>query len=247
MVDGPTPGLILWKLTLVLVFAVLLIWCVLFPVQLSSPHGFYYFQPYGKNRDLPVLLAFIMATGSAWATHAVGLSPALGAFAAGALLAVSPFSTQIRADMRPLTTLMVTLFFASIGMFGDPVLAVGPLAGRHEHRAGHRGRQAADHRLAVARLRPTVALCSSRGTLPGPGRRIFLCARRDRAGRCRRRGADYADYVPRNGLSDCCDAAIDSLSRRCSTLQTGACCERWVLRWRKTARPPTATAKPSAA
>ncbi len=74
-----------------------------------------------KNRDLPVLLAVIMATGSAWATHAIGLSPALGAFSAGALLAVSPFATQIRADTRPLTTLMVTLFFASIGMFGDPV------------------------------------------------------------------------------------------------------------------------------
>ena len=47
---------------------------------------------WGKNRDLPTLLAVIMAAGSAWATHAVGLSPALGAFAAGALLAVSPFA-----------------------------------------------------------------------------------------------------------------------------------------------------------
>ncbi len=74
-----------------------------------------------KNRDLPVLLAVIMAAGSAWATHAIGLSPALGAFSAGVLLAVSPFATQIRADTRPLATLMVTLFFASIGMFGDPV------------------------------------------------------------------------------------------------------------------------------
>lgn len=78
-----------------------------------------------KNRDLPVLLAAIMATGSAWATHAIGLSPALGAFTAGALLAVSPFATQIRADTRPLTTLMVTLFFSSIGMFGDPVWVLG--------------------------------------------------------------------------------------------------------------------------
>jgi CPA2 family monovalent cation:H+ antiporter-2 len=78
-----------------------------------------------KNRDLPVLLAAIMAAGSAWAAHAVGLSPALGAFTAGALLAVSPFATQIRADLRPLTTLMVTLFFSSIGMFGDPVWLMG--------------------------------------------------------------------------------------------------------------------------
>lgn len=78
-----------------------------------------------KNRDLPVLLAAIMAAGSAWAAHAIGLSPALGAFAAGVLLAMSPFDTQIRADTRPLTALMVTLFFASIGMFGDPVWLLG--------------------------------------------------------------------------------------------------------------------------
>ena len=65
-----------------------------------------------------------MATGSAWATHSMGLSPALGAFIAGVLLAVSPFATQIRADTRPLTTLMVTLFFAAIGMFGDPLWVI---------------------------------------------------------------------------------------------------------------------------
>jgi len=39
----------------------------------------------------------------------------LGAFIAGVLLAASPFAVQVRADTRPLTTLMVTLFFAAIG------------------------------------------------------------------------------------------------------------------------------------
>jgi CPA2 family monovalent cation:H+ antiporter-2 len=73
-----------------------------------------------RNRDLPILLAMILALGSAWAAHQLKLSPALGAFAAGVLLAVSPFATQVRADVRPLSTLLVTLFFASIGMFGDP-------------------------------------------------------------------------------------------------------------------------------
>ena len=73
-----------------------------------------------RNRDLPILLAMILALGCAWAAHEVKLSPALGAFAGGVLLAVSPFATQIRADVRPLSTVLVTLFFASIGMFGDP-------------------------------------------------------------------------------------------------------------------------------
>jgi CPA2 family monovalent cation:H+ antiporter-2 len=72
-----------------------------------------------RNRDLPILLAIVVALGASWAAHRLGLSPALGAFLAGVLLAISPFATQIRADIQPLTTVLVTLFFASVGMFAD--------------------------------------------------------------------------------------------------------------------------------
>jgi CPA2 family monovalent cation:H+ antiporter-2 len=34
-------------------------------------------------------------------------------------LAVSPFATQIQADIQPLRAVLVTLFFAAIGLFGD--------------------------------------------------------------------------------------------------------------------------------
>jgi K+:H+ antiporter len=74
-----------------------------------------------RNRDLPILLAIVIGLGSAWGAHRLGLSPALGAFAAGMILADSPFSTQIRADIGSIRTLLVTVFFSSIGMFGDPV------------------------------------------------------------------------------------------------------------------------------
>ncbi len=50
----------------------------------------------------------------------MGFSPILGAFLAGMLLAESPYATQIRADIVPLRTLFVTLFFSSIGMLSDP-------------------------------------------------------------------------------------------------------------------------------
>ena len=73
-----------------------------------------------KNRDLPILLAIVMGLGSAWGSHKLGLSPALGAFVAGMILAESPFATQIRADIGSIRTLLVTLFFSSIGMLGDP-------------------------------------------------------------------------------------------------------------------------------
>lgn len=124
MATGGPWGLIAGKLALALVLAVLLIGLFYLLFNVLAPR-LVLLPKWRKNRDLPVLLAVIMATGSAWATHAVGLSPALGAFAAGVLLAVSPFATQIRADTRPLTTLMVTLFFASIGMFGDPAWLLG--------------------------------------------------------------------------------------------------------------------------
>jgi CPA2 family monovalent cation:H+ antiporter-2 len=72
------------------------------------------------NRELFALLVIVVALGSAWAAHALGLSPALGAFLAGMLLGESPFATQIRADIGSIRTLFVTLFFTSIGMLADP-------------------------------------------------------------------------------------------------------------------------------
>jgi monovalent cation:H+ antiporter-2, CPA2 family len=77
-----------------------------------------------RNRELPILLAIVTAIGSAWVSHKLGLSPVLGAFVAGILLAESPFATQIRADVAPLRTLFVTLFFSSIGMLSNPAWAL---------------------------------------------------------------------------------------------------------------------------
>ena len=71
-------------------------------------------------RDLPILLAIVLGFGSAVAAHDLGLSPALGAFVAGMLMAESPYATQIRADISALRTLLITLFFSAIGMLGNP-------------------------------------------------------------------------------------------------------------------------------
>jgi len=73
-----------------------------------------------RNRDFSILLAIVTVTGASWLSHALGFSPVLGAFVAGMVLAESPFATQIRADIVPLQTLFVTLFFSSIGMFSNP-------------------------------------------------------------------------------------------------------------------------------
>ncbi len=73
-----------------------------------------------KNREMPVLLAIVVAVGSALGAHLAGISPAFGAFLAGMLLAESPFATQVRADVGSVRALMVTLFFAAVGMYADP-------------------------------------------------------------------------------------------------------------------------------
>lgn len=72
-----------------------------------------------RNRELAVLLAVVTAGGATWSAHAAGLSPALGAFIAGMLLAESPFSIQIRADIAGVRTLFLTLFFVAVGMQAD--------------------------------------------------------------------------------------------------------------------------------
>lgn len=74
-----------------------------------------------RNRELAVLLAIVVGLGSAWSAHAVGISPALGAFIAGLVLAGAPQATQVRADIASLRTLLLTLFFGSVGMLADPV------------------------------------------------------------------------------------------------------------------------------
>jgi CPA2 family monovalent cation:H+ antiporter-2 len=82
-------------------------------------------QTMQQNRELPVLLAVVVGLGSAWAAHMIGTSPAVGAFVAGLLLAETPFARQIRADISSLRTLLMTLFFSSIGMLGDPGWVTG--------------------------------------------------------------------------------------------------------------------------
>ncbi|MEM6364646.1 MAG: cation:proton antiporter, partial [Planctomycetota bacterium] len=77
-----------------------------------------------RNRELTVLFASAIGLGSAWSAHAVGISPALGAFIAGMLLGSSAFATQIRADVATLRVLLLTLFFGAAGMVADPLWIV---------------------------------------------------------------------------------------------------------------------------
>ncbi|MGQ9633024.1 MAG: cation:proton antiporter domain-containing protein [Bryobacteraceae bacterium] len=71
------------------------------------------------EREAPVLLSVLVALGCAWGSHVAGLSPVLGAFVGGVLLADQPVSAQVRTNMTPFQAVFFTLFFASIGMLAD--------------------------------------------------------------------------------------------------------------------------------
>lgn len=77
--------------------------------------------PVARNRELSVLLAVIVGLGATWAAHAVGVSPALGAFVAGMFLGNSQFALQVRADVSSLRMILLTLFFGAVGMVADPI------------------------------------------------------------------------------------------------------------------------------
>jgi CPA2 family monovalent cation:H+ antiporter-2 len=72
-----------------------------------------------RSPELFVLLALVIVLLTAWLTHLLGLSPALGAFLAGMLLGESHYRHQIEADIRPFRDILLGLFFVSIGMLID--------------------------------------------------------------------------------------------------------------------------------
>ncbi len=126
LVRGGTASAMVWELSVALGSAGLLVGAFYLVFNYVVPR-LLRLRTLGRNRDLPILLAVVMALGSAWMAQQLGLSPALGAFVAGVLLGVSPFAVQIRADIQPVQTVLVTLFFASVGMFADANWLVGHL------------------------------------------------------------------------------------------------------------------------
>jgi monovalent cation:proton antiporter-2 (CPA2) family protein len=68
-----------------------------------------------KLRETFTALALLIVVGSAALMHFVGLSPALGAFLAGVVLADSEFRHQIEADIEPFKGLLLGLFFITVG------------------------------------------------------------------------------------------------------------------------------------
>ena len=84
------------------------------------------------ERELFVVAGLFTVIASAALMHALGLSVALGAFIAGVMLAESPYRHELESDVEPFRSILLGLFFLSVGMMLDlgtvaarPLLVIG--------------------------------------------------------------------------------------------------------------------------
>jgi monovalent cation:proton antiporter-2 (CPA2) family protein len=72
--------------------------------------------------------ALLLVVGTALAMEQVGLSPALGTFLAGVVLAESEYRHELESDIEPFKSLLLGLFFISVGASIDlPLIQSQPL------------------------------------------------------------------------------------------------------------------------
>ena len=86
--------------------------------------------------EMSTFISLLMVLGIAFLMMLVGLSPALGTFVAGVVLANSEFRHQLEADLQPFKGLLMGLFFMTVGvginfalLIGSPLLIVGAVLG----------------------------------------------------------------------------------------------------------------------
>ena len=89
-----------------------------------------------RERELFVVAGLFTVIGAAALMRQFGLSTALGAFVAGVVLAESPYRHELESDVEPFRSILLGLFFLSVGMLLDlrivaarPLLVIGLAAG----------------------------------------------------------------------------------------------------------------------
>ncbi|MEZ5714994.1 MAG: monovalent cation:proton antiporter-2 (CPA2) family protein [Paracoccaceae bacterium] len=104
-------GLPGWAVTLVTIAVVAGI--ILAGIYLTRP--IFRFIHASRLREMYTALALLIVIGIAYAMMLVGLSPALGAFLAGVVLANSEFRHELESDIQPFKGLLLGLFFITVG------------------------------------------------------------------------------------------------------------------------------------
>ena len=89
--------------------------------------------------------------------HYFGLSVALGAFVAGVMLAESPYRHELESDIEPFRSLLLGMFFLSVGMLLDLTVIANASADRDRGRGRDDRDQGGGAMRDRARLSPVVA------------------------------------------------------------------------------------------
>ncbi len=76
------------------------------------------------SSDLFFAVTLLIILATSFATESAGLSLGLGAFFGGLLLAKTEYRHQIEADMKPFRSLLLGLFFMTVGMSLNPLLMI---------------------------------------------------------------------------------------------------------------------------
>ena len=71
------------------------------------------------ERELFVVAGLFTVIAASALMHILGLSVALGAFVAGVMLAESPYRHELESDVEPFRSILLGLFFLSVGMLLD--------------------------------------------------------------------------------------------------------------------------------
>ena len=80
------------------------------------------------ERELFVVAGLFTVIAASALMHMLGLSVALGAFIAGVMLAESPYRHELESDVEPFRSILLGLFFLSVGMLLDlATIAAQPL------------------------------------------------------------------------------------------------------------------------
>jgi CPA2 family monovalent cation:H+ antiporter-2 len=81
--------------------------------------GWFHLVAGQKSSELFVLNVLLITLGLAYVTEIAGLSLALGAFIAGALISETEYRYQVEVDIKPFRDVLLGLFFVTIGMLLD--------------------------------------------------------------------------------------------------------------------------------
>jgi CPA2 family monovalent cation:H+ antiporter-2/glutathione-regulated potassium-efflux system protein KefB len=98
--------------------------CAVIFVGRYALNPFFRFLASTGSREVMVAAALLVVLGAALVMGSVGMSMALGAFLAGVLLSESNFRHQLEADIEPFRSLLMGLFFMSVGMSIDGAVVV---------------------------------------------------------------------------------------------------------------------------